>query len=274
MYIKTSVKKPTGASPGASAPKEPNVTIIDIDDVLSFPQRDFNGVKMEGNFVLKADSSMIQVYMTPSKSKASYESEGEEDSVQFKQKFEGEHPGNDLAINEFIQNWTGRNVIIIYGSCTDKFRKVLGSKCAPLQLKPSMQDDNDARKQMLVFEQHAATGFVPGHYLGDLVLQEAQLTGSKITATLERGTQYRLTPLNTTENIEFNQVDHADGTIITLIGNGDEDPPVLKSGPGTNANIVVLLKNGADWTGFRDAAINLQVFDGGSKNYILEVSRS
>lgn len=76
MYIKQSVKKPTGASPGAASPKDPNVTIIDVNDILSFPKRDTRGVKMEGNFVMKEGATMIQLYMTASKIKATFESEG------------------------------------------------------------------------------------------------------------------------------------------------------------------------------------------------------
>lgn len=163
-YVKKSIVKPLGGSPGAAAPKEPNVTIVAVDDIQTWPSRDDKNVNMVGNFVMKTGAKMYQVYMTPSKIKAGFESDGDEDSVTFKQKFEGEHPGNSLDIAEFVQNWTGTNCIVIYGSCQDSFKKVIGTKCAPVQLKPSLKDDNDSRTHMLVFEQFAKSGWVPGHY--------------------------------------------------------------------------------------------------------------
>jgi hypothetical protein len=41
--------------------------------------------------------------------------DGDEDSISLKHKFEGEHPGNELEIAEFIQNWTGEPCIVIHG---------------------------------------------------------------------------------------------------------------------------------------------------------------
>src|SRR6478609_1808988 len=131
-YIRQNVTKPLGKSPGASAPKEPNVTIVATDDILTWPSRDDKGVNIVGSFGMKDNAKMIQLYCTPSKIKASFESDGEEDSISILQKFEAEHPGNELAISEFVQNWLGVNCIIIYSSCVDDFRKVLGTKCAPL----------------------------------------------------------------------------------------------------------------------------------------------
>lgn len=265
MYIPTSVRKPQGnKSPGASAPKEPNVTIVDVDDILSFPERDGKGVLMNGSFVMKPNASMIQVYMTPSKSNASFESEGDEDAQQFKHKFEGEHPGNELEIAEFVQNFTGRNVIIIYGSCSDKFRKVLGSKCAPLQLRPSLQDDNDARKHLLVFEQAAATGYVPGHYLGEIVLAEPAtvLTGA---LTIANDSVMQKLPASATE-VTVTAITADADKVVTLIGGGGDTPAVLE--PSAN----VLLKGGANWTAFEGAVIHFKVFEGATKQ-LIELSR-
>jgi hypothetical protein len=43
-------------------------------------------------------------------------------------------------------------------------RKVVGTKCAPLQVKPSGQD-NDVQAHPM-FEQFAKTSFLPGHSFG------------------------------------------------------------------------------------------------------------
>lgn len=273
MYVRQSVVKPTGKSPGASAPKEPNVVLVAVDDILTWPMRDAKGVRCVGSFVLKPNAKMIEVYMTPSKSKASFESEGDEDAVSFKQKYEGEHPGNELEIAEFVQNSVGVNWVIIYGSCSDNYRKVLGSKCAPMQLKPSLQDDNDARKHMLVFEQAAGSGFVPGHYTGALSFGNptAVADAGEVALTSAGGTMYKLPSLAVTEAIVTESIEHEHGTIITLIGGGGAGPATLASGIVANG---ALLKDGVAWVALENAVINLQVFDAGNNKHLIELSRS
>lgn len=48
-YVKKSIVKPLGGSPGAAAPKEPNVTIVAVDDIQTWPSRDDKNVNMVGN---------------------------------------------------------------------------------------------------------------------------------------------------------------------------------------------------------------------------------
>lgn len=271
MYIKQSVKKPSAPSPGASAPKDPNLTIVDVEDILQWPVRDGKGVKMQGNYVLAGGASMIQLYTTPSKTKPTWESEGDEDAISIKQKIEVEHPGDELEINEFIQNWMGKNVIVIYGSCIDPYRRVLGSRCAPLQLKPSSQDDNDGRKKMITFEQFAATNQVPGFYEGSLSFEEPKATGASVAVT-EAG-NYKVASSDTTTAIEIASVTAEHGSTIALIGSGGTEPSVLSPTANTDP-IQVLLKNGANWTALTDAVINLEVFKAGATTYLIEVSRA
>jgi hypothetical protein len=273
MYIRTNVAKPAGSSPGAAAPKEPNVVVVAVDDILVWPMRDLNGVRTLGNFTLKPGAKMIQLYMTPSKIKASYEAEGEEDTITYKQKFEGEHPGDSLEIEEFITNWTGVNAVIIHGSCTDNFRKIVGTKCAPVQLKASSQDDNEARKKMLTFEQYAKSGFLPGHYTGALVFAEPFAAASGTFAmNVANGTHYKLPSLAVTDAVEPTAVDLPAGTIITLIGGGGVAPATLSQGTAGAAE--VLLQAGSTWTGLLNSVIHLQVFDAGDDKYLIEVSRT
>ena len=272
MYIRKNVAKPTGSSPGAAAPKEPNIVVVAVDDILAWPARDPKGVRMLGSFTLKPGAKMITLYMTPSKSKASYESEGEEDTITYKQKFEGEHPGDSLEIEEFIMNWTGVNAVVIHGSCTDNFRKVIGTKCAPVQLKASSQDDNEARKKMITFEQYAKSGYLPGHYTGALLFAEPFAAASGIFAINEaNGTHYQLPSLAVTDAIEPSAVDLPAGSIITLIGGGGVAPATLTQGTAGAAE--VLLQGGSTWTALQNAVIHLQVFNAGEDKYLIELSR-
>lgn len=270
IYIAQSVKKPTGSSPGAASPKNPNVTLVDAADIIQFPKYDEKGVKMIGNFVLKEGAQMIQVYMTASTHKPLYESEGEEDAISFKHKFEGSHPGDSLEINEFIQNWMGRDVIVIYGSCNDEYKRVLGTPCAPLQLKPSSQDDNEARRKNLLFEQFASVDRVPGFYQGDLAFAEPETTGANITASKSI---YRVNSSEATAPIKFTAVNLDHGSQVTLIGSGGTDPFVLGASEASDP-VTVFLANGSNWTALKDSVIHLQVFKSAGKTILFEVGRN
>ncbi|OIQ22035.1 MAG: hypothetical protein BM557_01260 [Flavobacterium sp. MedPE-SWcel] len=273
MYIPRSIVKPSGVSPGAGAPKEPNVTIVIVDDILVFPMRDGGGVKILGNIVMKPGAKMYQFYQTASKFKAGFESEGDEDTITYKQKVEAEHPGDGLDINEFITNWTGKNVIVIFGSCSDNFQKVYGTKCAPLQLKATSQDDNDARKKMLVFEQYAKSAYLPGHYTGSLALSEPfAAAAAALDVNAANGTQYSLPSLDATAAVSFTTMELEPGQIVTLIGTGGDDPATLAQ--GTAGSVEVLLTTGSTWVALQNATINLQVFNTGATTHLIEVSRS
>lgn len=269
MYIALNVPK---SSSGAAAPKDPNVTFIATKDILVWPQRDSKKVLMVGSFTLKPNPKMASVYLTSSKTKAAYESDGDEDAVSIKSKFEGEHPGDQLAINEFIANWLGEPCIIIHGSCQDEFRKVVGTKCAPVQLKPSGQDDNDARKHMLVFEQFAKTEWLPGHYLGELptITPYAVPLVTAIAVNSTNGAQYKLPSLAVTATITFSELSLNHGDIITLIGGGGAGPATLATGVTDKKAI---LKDGTNWVALENAVINLQVFNNGAITYLVELSR-
>ncbi|HBK83312.1 MAG TPA: hypothetical protein DDZ41_06900, partial [Flavobacterium sp.] len=126
MYTKVNLSKPTGISPGSAAPKSETI-IVDVEDIAVFPISDQNGVKLIGQFVLKAGASMIKMYGTKSKTDAPYESDGDEDSISINQKFMIQHPGNNLEVKEFVQNWLGRNIIILHKACQDGFYEVMGT---------------------------------------------------------------------------------------------------------------------------------------------------
>lgn len=273
MYIATNVAKPAGKSAGAAAPKEPNVTIIATKDIATWPQRDDKGVLITGNYILNAGAKAISVYMTSSKIKAPYESDGDEDSISVKHKFEAEHPGNELAINEFVQNWMGEPCIVIHGSCADAFKKVAGTKCAPLQLKPSGQDDNDGRKHMLVFEQFAKTAWLPGHYTGAIptVAPFVVVSSTALALSPANGYVYQLPSLAITASIAIATTTLAHGDIVTLIGGGGVAPATLATGVADKS---ALLVDGTTWVGLAGATINLKVFKSGAVTLFEEISRT
>lgn len=264
MYIPKSVTKPRGkSSPGASAPKEPNVTIVRAEDILSFPERNQGGVLLEGSIVMKPNAYMFQVYMTPSTITASFATDGEEDAEQFTHTFVGEHPGDELEIAEFIQNNTGRDLLIIYGSCTEKIRKVMGSKCAPMKLKTEGQDNRDGRKKIMTFEQIVATGFVPAHYEGELVLEEPATADTlALDITPESLIQKLPAASASPSDITIASITAAHGSVVTLIGGGGTETAILTS------DTDVILKDGANWNALEGAIIHFKVYDGDTKMLI------
>lgn len=133
MYVRKSIPAPQGIAPGAAKPKAPNVTIIFVDDILSWPVRDSKGVRLLGNFVMKTGTSMIQVYMTPKKQKPGYTGEGEVDAEVVPHKFEAAHPGNSIDVRELVQNTLGKDVIILSGDCQGTSFDMFGTPCSPLR---------------------------------------------------------------------------------------------------------------------------------------------
>jgi hypothetical protein len=273
MFPGVNFARPAGISPAGAAAKEPNVTIVALDDILAWPERDAKGVRMLGSFVLRTGARMYQFYQTISKFKAGTESEGDEDAITNKQKVETEIPGDSLEANEFLATWMGVNVVIIFGSCSDSFQKVYGTKCAPLQLKPSSQDDNEARKKMLVFEQLAKSTWFPGHYTGTLVLSAPFAPATAVFAiNAANGNQYQIPALAVTAAIAPSALDLPAGQVVTLIGGGGAGPATLAQTIAGSTK--VLLKSGSTWTALVGAVIQLQVFDAGADKYLIELSRS
>jgi hypothetical protein len=269
MYI-NKVKK---TASGAAAPKDPNVTIIATKDIVTWPLRNPKKVLMIGDFVFNDNPKIAEIYMTASKTKAPYESDGDEDAISIKQKFEGEHPGDELEINEFIADWLGEPCIIIHGSCKDAFRKVVGTKCAPVQLKPAGQNDNDARKHMLVFEQFAKSEYLPGHFTGTINFTDpfAVVSSTAVPVNATNGRIYKLPSLAVTAAIAFSEIGLNHGDSITLIGGGGIAPATLVTGVTDKKAI---LKDGTTWVGLAGATINLEVFVNGALTFLIEKSRT
>ena len=275
-YIRKSVPVASGISPGSPTPKNANVTIIFADDVLSSPKRDDGNIRMEGNYVLKNDAKMLQVYMTAKKQKPGFEGDGDVDELVITQKFEGMYPGNSLEIKEFIQNTIGKDVIVMYGTCVDNKYEVYGTECSPMRLKPSFTADDTKTGYTLMFEQTLGTGYLPGTYQGAIVLADAfaQADGN-LNLTIANGVQYRLAEDALGTAIDVASIDHEHGTIISLIGSGGVDPFVLSGGAATAApNVTVVLKDGTDWAATKNAVLDLRVYKSGATTYLIEEKRA
>lgn len=272
-YLKVSVPRAnTGTSPGAYKAKKPNVTIVDADDVLTYPGRDSKGVRELGNYVLIPGARMIKIYMTPETIDASFVTEGPEDGKVFKSTFKGDHPGESLEIKEFIQNWLGRPVIIFEENCRNNTMNTYGTQCSPMKLTTEFNSNKEGTKHMLTFEQPNPVEFLPGYYTGDLTFADPFANADEnVNALVANGNFYKMPSTAVTAAIDIASLDLADGEIISLIGGGGIGPLTLSSGAGTAATVI--LKGGSQWTALENDVINLQVVDGGATQYLLELSR-
>lgn len=270
--MKVNLNKPVLANAGAASGKS-DIIIIDVQDIEVFPQSDENGVVMEGSFVLAAGEKMYKIYGTKSKTEASMETEGDEDMMSFKSKIVVMHPGNTREVKEFVQEWTGKDIIVMHKGCGESTWEVMGTPCAPLQLKTTKKDDNDGRSYNLTFEPFAKSGFVPKIYEGAVVFAEPFVVAAADAVVLSpaNGLQYRLPALAVTEVIGFDGVTLEHGKTVTLIGQGGAAPATLASAVSGDATVV--LKDATTWVAVAKAVIHLKVFKAGATTYLFELSR-
>ena len=271
--FRKSVPRP---APGAGAPKgkNGNVTVVYVDDILMFPQPDPNGVKLVGNIVLKAGAKMERIYLTDDTQKASAKYEGDADAGGMTKMYEGSHPGDELAINEFVQNNIEVPVVLIYDlDCNTGLRKVVGLPCNPMYLKPEFEDSKDGVKHTLVYEQRRRDRHVSKFYEGELSFAENFVaTPTAIALSEANGAVYQIPSDDAALEIAFASNTLAAGKVVSLVGSGGDDPSTLDA--GVSGPVTVLLKDGTQWVALKDAVINLQVYDAGATTYLIEVSRS
>ncbi len=167
-YVPVSVPK-SGANPGRPKGKNPNIIIFRMDDVETFPTRDANGVQSEAgkNLALKSGASAIAIYATPSTIKRYDTGEGDPDAKGWIQNLEFEHPGDEVAFEEWKENNINENLGAITYRCDGSAKKLQGTPCEPLQFEVEEQDDNEALKSKVTLKSlmRGAKSMV---YLGDL----------------------------------------------------------------------------------------------------------
>ncbi|MDC7994456.1 hypothetical protein [Altibacter sp. HG106] len=261
-----------GAGAGAVASNDPNMVFVRSEDILSRPERNANGVLLQGSYTLKEGARMFTIYGTPTSHVKNYTTEGDEDKETIKQKLEIWTPGDSLDLNEFVQNNLGVGYEIIADNCVDERKRVYGTKCSPMKLRAEKSDDSSGRGVKLMFEQAVGSKYVPAHYDGNLVFAEPTDTDVTIEVTKANGNQYRVEELDATAAVDIASIDHDHGAFIDFIGDGGDDPATLSSGAATAAT--VLLVDGVDWTALKNSVITFKVFKDDGTTYLVEQSRT
>ena len=266
MYVDLDILKPTKAAPGAPESRDPNIVIVKTANIVSSPARDANGVKMEGTYVFAAGTYAIKLYATPSSIKIIKSSDGDEDAVSITQGLEFAHPGDELTLNEFLQNYTGESVIAFVntGACEggNAYYKVIGSKCTPLSLKFEGQNDNDATKNIMKFDAFKKSNNVPGFYYGNLTFASVLATIAADATTVDTtpgSGQYQLT-VGSAAVVEITDlVNGSNGDVITLLGSGGAYPTDILA---SEAKFEMV--DGADWSALAGATITFKGFKNGA----------
>jgi hypothetical protein len=146
-YTAVSVPK-TGANPGRPKGKDENIIICRTSEIDNFPARDDNGVQSvaEDHLTLLSGKNAIAIYATPSTIKRYDTPEGDPDAKGWLQALEFEHPGDEVGMQEFLENNINENLVAFSARRGWTSVKLHGTTEEPLQFEVEEQDDNEALK--------------------------------------------------------------------------------------------------------------------------------
>lgn len=272
------------ATAGAGAPKFNNdklVWLIPAALVDVFPDTDDKGVRLQGNIVLQNNAFAIPMYATGSTKDYAADVQGEEDAENFKLTFKANHPGDEVQATEFAVNYLGEGFIIVFDKCkSNGTRKLLGSDCHPLKLKPGFKGNKDKTGFEFSFEQSTGSRSMHFEYAGSVITEESLAPSQASTALkfLEENVNLVKINVGTASSVAaITTVEKNTGDIVTLIG---QDSDATKAATLSSANIatatgvVVLLKDGVAWKSLADSTISFMVFKTNTHTFLIETYRT
>lgn len=274
------------AAAGAGSPKFNNdklVWLIPADEFVEngFPATDDKGVRLLGNMSLKPGAFAIPMYATASSKDYSAEAQGEDDAENFKLSFKANHPGDEIEATEFAVNYLGEGFVVVFDKCkANGTRKVLGSDCHPLKLKPGFKGNKDKTGFEFSFEQTTGSRSMHFEYAGSLITEES-LTPEQASTTiqfLEENVNVVKIQEGTASSVaEISTVEKQAGDILTLVG---QDSDATKAATlssdslATASGVVVLLKDGVAWKSLEGSTISFRVFKDSSNIFLIETTRT
>jgi len=173
-----SIPKVTGS---ASTAKLPYFLVININDIATtsgvitgFPVTDENGVKSvdgaTGNLTLASGKSAYKIYITPETvNRADGFNEGpDSDGRGFIPAVDGYHPGDGIAINEWLQKNINEKFVVISVGCDGALTRLHGTPCYPLAISLEETDNDSETRKHITFTQVKAGNKKSMHYGGTL----------------------------------------------------------------------------------------------------------
>ena len=272
------------ATAGAGAPKFNNdklVWLIPAALVDVFPDTDDKGVRLQGNIVLQNNAFAIPMYATGSTKDYAADVQGEDDAENFKLTFKANHPGDEVQATEFAVNYLGEGFIIVFDKCkSNGTRKLLGSDCHPLKLKPGFKGNKDKTGFEFSFEQSTGSRSMHFEYAGSVITEESLAPSQASTAIefLEENVNLVKINVGTASSVAaITTVEKNTGDIVTLLG---QDSDATKAATLSSANIatatgvVVLPKDGVAWKSLADSTISFMVFKTNTHTFLQETYRT
>ncbi len=170
MYTKVSIPKP-GDGAGCPTPRKSQIIIVDVEDVASEPTREVGDVAVQGNLTLKTGAKAVSIYATSSTIHPTEDFAGDPDAEGVRNGLVFEHPGNSVAIKNFLEVFKNKGVIAIVTECDGTAAgrpQIIGRVCNPLRLSVESQLDNEATKRTLTWSQTIPDKFLAGEYSGEM----------------------------------------------------------------------------------------------------------
>lgn len=273
------------AAAGAGSPKFNNeklVWLIPADAFAEngFPATDDKGVRLLGNMALKDGAFAIPMYATASSKDYSAEAQGEDDAETFKLSFKANHPGDEIGATEFAVNYLGQGFVVVFDKCkANGTRKVLGSDCHPLILKPGFKGNKDKTGFEFSFEQTTGSRSMHFEYAGSVVTEESLVPSQDSTEIEFLVVNVNAVKINvgTAASVAaITNVEKNTDEIVTLIGQ-DIDPAkaatLSSSNIATAPGVVVLLKDGVAWKSLAGSTISFRVFIT-NRTFLVETNRT
>ena len=254
-YVKASVRRPSG-NPGNGIQPKDQLVIYDVDDILSFPQRNDAGVVIEDDIVMKAGRYAIGIYLTPGTAEISSNSDGETDAEGYTPSIKFNHPGNEQEIREFKTNWLSKKCIVVLRYCSGKPADLIGTPCNPCKLSVSYTGSNESNTNELTFTQ-ISKGDDIAIYRGTDTLEEpvAVVEAGATDIDYQTDGQYQLSA-GAAKIAGVTGGSH--GSVITLMGCSGVAPTVEAGGN-------LLLKGGKTFTASEGSQLTLRAFNDGSE---------
>ena len=267
-YVKVNVSKPSGVAPGKGLQIKEIITLIDVADILTMPQRDDKGVLITDAIVAQDNGYAITVYLTQDTAELASNSDGDTDNEGFTPSVKFKHPGNKQEIREFKSNWIGRKCVAIIDHCDGTPKDLIGSICNPCKMQVNYTANKDATSNEFTFAQ-MMRGLDIAIYDNTVPYAEPKAVidaGATEIALVGEG-QYQLTGDATSAAIAtVTGAQH--GMLFTLLGVTSGTAPAIAAGG------VFVLKNGAAWTANAGSQITFKAFkDGASTFTYIEQSR-
>lgn len=266
-YVKTSVPRPTG-NPGKGITPKDVLTLIDVDDLVSFPPRDGAGVVLVGDIIVKPSAYSTDLYLTPGTVELASNGEGDTDAKGFTPSVKGKHPGNKREVREFKTNWLGRHCIGILQYCNGDPADIIGSPCNPIEMSVNYTGNKDANSSEFTFTQ-ISKGDDIGIYEGTIPHEEplAVVAAAATEITFKGAGQYQL---NAGAAKIASVTGAAHGELLTLLGVVSGVAPTIEA----DASSAFLLQSGKSFTASPGSQITFKAFDtGGGTMKFIEQSR-